>query len=259
MSEQTGLWIYCVVENRGKLPFEAAGIHGTSPVFAVAHGDFAMLVSKEPMKKYPLERSILIAHQRINEQAMQMGTVLPVRFCTMAENEEQIVKEVLDNGEKISEFKKARAFVKGKNEFGLRARWKNLDQVFQEIGEENEKVKIAKEKTEEQKGERLRMSLIEVGHLVQEGLEEKKTAVQEALTRDLIPLAVQYKKNNVLGDANILNAAFLVDEKKQAEFDRAVNDLVGGQEDKIQFKYVGPIPPFNFVEIVIHFNGKKGA
>lgn len=259
MSEQTGLWIYCVVENRGKLPFEAAGIHETSPVFAVAHGDFAMLVSKEPLKKYPLVRDTLIAHQRINEQAMQAGTVLPVRFCTMAENEEQIVKEVLGNEEKISEFKRAQVFVKGKNEFGLRARWKNLGQVFQEIGEENEKVKMAKEKAGGQKGEGLRMSLIEVGHLVQEGLEEKKTAVEKALTKDLIPLAVQYKKNNVLGDANILNAAFLVDEKKQAEFDRAVNTLVGGQEDKIQFKYVGPIPPFNFVEIVIHFNGKKGA
>jgi len=74
------------------------------------------------------------------------------------------------------------------------------------------------------------------------------------LDRELSPHAAQYKNNHTLGDANILNAVFLVEQDKQAEFDATVNALVEKHECEIHFKYVGPAPPFNFVEIVIRWD-----
>ena len=260
MEARQGLWVYCVIENKGIPKWDVLGIHGTSPVYLVGHDDFAMVVSQEPMKKYPLVRDTLIAHQLVNEKVMQLQPVLPVRFCTMAENEEQIIEEVLKRKERIEEFHKTLTHIRDKNEFGLRARWKDLEQVFVDIGKENEKVKTAKEQTLKFQGEKQRMALIEVGHVVKDALEEKKGATTEDLLKELIPLSSEYKENNVLGDMNILNAAFLVEKKKQEQFDEAVNKVVSFNEDKIQFRYVGPTPPFNFVEIVILWNetGKKG-
>jgi len=252
--EQTGLWVYCVIENKGPLQLELNGIHGTSPVTSVAHGDFALIVSKEPMKKYPLMRDTLVAHQLVNEKVMQTQAVLPVRFCTMASNAEQIVDQVLKNEERTEEFRKAVTEIRDKNEYGFRARWKNLDQVFANLPNENEKLGAAKKNVLKLVERERRGALIEIGHLVQAALEEKNTATAESMIRELSPLAFRHKKNSVLGDMNILNAAFLVEEKRQEEFDAAVNALVAKQESDIQFKYVGPIPPFNFIEIVIRWD-----
>src|SRR3989338_7348825 len=95
MSDPIGLWLYCIIENRGEMAWDCLGIHGTSQVVAIAGGKFAAVVSAEPIKKYPLVRDYLITHQKVNETVMQTHRVLPVRFCTMAENKEKIIDEVL--------------------------------------------------------------------------------------------------------------------------------------------------------------------
>lgn len=255
MNGKMGLWVYCVVENKGELKVDALGIHGISPVYTVAHGDFAMVVSEEPMKKYPLVRDFLIAHQLVNEKVMQKQPVLPVKFCTMAENETQIIEQVLKQKGRIDEFSRTLEEIQGRAEYGLRARWKNLDEIFADLERESEKVKKAKERVLKIASDKRQGALIDIGHVVKEAIEEKNAGMGKTLVAALTPHAVQCKKNNVLGDMNILNAAFLVEEKKQTAFDEAVNALVSSHEAQIQFKYVGPIPPFNFVEIVIRWDG----
>jgi hypothetical protein len=49
----------------------------------------------------------------------------------------------------------------------------------------------------------------------------------------------------------ILNAAFLINNEKETEFDREVNELADKYGDRVVFKYVGTLPPFNFVNLVI--------
>jgi hypothetical protein len=50
----------------------------------------------------------------------------------------------------------------------------------------------------------------------------------------------------------IVNSAFLIEEIKEASFDQKVNEMVSKHSDKINFKYVGTVPPFNFVNIEIN-------
>lgn len=256
-AEQIGLWVYCVIENKGPLAIEAMGIHGTSPVFIVAHGAFAMVVSKEPMKKYPLVRDILIAHQLVNEKVMQVQPVLPVKFCTMAEDENQIVEEVLKQKDKVQEFRKTVDEIRGKTEFGLRVRWKDLDKILANLPHENERLKTAKENVLKLSDRERHSALIEIGHIVKEALEKKNEKTADTLMEALIPYSTQQKKNKVLGDMNIMNAAFMVEESKQEKFDGAVNDLVAKYESEMQLKYVGPTPPFNFIEIVLRWETQK--
>ncbi len=49
----------------------------------------------------------------------------------------------------------------------------------------------------------------------------------------------------------IINAAFLVENDREQEFDRNVNEIAETDGDKIKFKYVGTVPPFNFVNLAI--------
>jgi len=45
--------------------------------------------------------------------------------------------------------------------------------------------------------------------------------------------------------------AFLVETEREAEFDRRVEALGDAVDGRLRVKYVGPVPPSNFVEIVV--------
>ena len=47
----------------------------------------------------------------------------------------------------------------------------------------------------------------------------------------------------------ILNAAFLVDRAQEQAFDEHVKETSRKYEDVLSFKYSGPWPPYNFVNI----------
>ena len=47
----------------------------------------------------------------------------------------------------------------------------------------------------------------------------------------------------------ILNAAFLVDRRAEKQFDERVKAISRQYEDLLTFKYTGPWPPYNFVNI----------
>jgi len=53
----------------------------------------------------------------------------------------------------------------------------------------------------------------------------------------------------------VLNGAFLVDAAKESDFDEAVQSLDQDFGDRLMFKYVGPVPPYNFVNIVVNWGG----
>lgn len=257
MTEKIGLWMYCIIENKGEMKWDCLGIHGTSPVFTVSSGGFTAVVSEEPMKKYQLVRDYLMAHQKVNEAVMKTHRVLPVRFCTMTENAERIINEALVPNS--AEFKGKLAEIAGCDEHGLRVRWKDLDRVFREIGETDEQVRKKKELILNLPEQQRRTELIDVGHLVQAAVQKKNEKTAQAFVDELTPLAVNFKKNNTLGDAMVMNTAFLVKKEKQEAFDQKINELDSRYGEALQFKYVGPVPPFNFVEIVIKWQEEKNV
>ncbi len=62
---------------------------------------------------------------------------------------------------------------------------------------------------------------------------------------------MEHKANNVMGDQMVTNSAFLVNKDREKAFDAAVEKLSTIHNGKVKFKYVGPVPPCNFVEIVV--------
>jgi len=59
---------------------------------------------------------------------------------------------------------------------------------------------------------------------------------------------VAARANKPIGDRMILNAAFLISRDKEAAFDARVKEL-GARHGKLTFRYTGPWPPYNFVNI----------
>jgi hypothetical protein len=92
------------------------------------------------------------------------------------------------------------------------------------------------------------------GQLVAQGSERTVSKMSrserygsEILDR-LRDVAVASRINKPIGDKMIMNAAFLVSRDQEAAFDSRVKSIAA-KHDKLTFKYTGPWPPYNFVNI----------
>ncbi|MBC8234045.1 GvpL/GvpF family gas vesicle protein [bacterium] len=245
-----GKYIYCIIDADENVYFGPIGIGENKPVVTtVNYKDIAAVVSTTPIKKYRVSRENSVAHEFVVEAAMEDYTILPVRFGTIAKNE-ILIQAVLER--RYSEFKDTLSQMKGKVELGVKVTWRE-DVIFEEIVNENEDIRALKDEIaasslppEQTHWERAR-----VGEMVELAMDSKREEEAANILQRLKPYCVDFRENRVLLDRMILNAAFLVDKSREEEFDKQVKTLDAEQEDRLIIKYVGPIVPYNFVDIVI--------
>jgi hypothetical protein len=91
--------------------------------------------------------------------------------------------------------------------------------------------------------------------MVAEALKKEIETYKKQILDILSPIADDVKITDNYGNLMILNAAFLIKEVKEPEFDEAVNELDQKYGDIMTFKYVGTLPPYNFVNLSINTKG----
>lgn len=251
--ERESKYIYAIIKTDGPREFKSLGIGGRGDkVYTVPYHSLAAVVSSSPIVKYPVSRDNTMAHQKILEEVMKEFTLLPVRFGCIAEQEKDIQEKVLKS--RYQEFTNLLAEMKGKVELGVRAFWTEMEKVFAEIVIENKLIASLKKKIEREKSaQKVYAGKMKIGEMVEHFLEEKKKKEADRLLRNFTSLAEDYKQNRVLGDRNILNAAFLVNKKKEKKFDRQINKLAKELGNRTKLNYFGPIPPYSFVEVVVNW------
>jgi hypothetical protein len=94
---------------------------------------------------------------------------------------------------------------------------------------------------------------IRLGQLTETAISAKGEAESEAILDALSPLAVDTQVNENFMEMMILNAAFLVDKSQEPAFDAGVTAMGEAQAGRLMFKYVGPLPPYNFVTIKVRW------
>mgnify|MGYP001613648948 CR=1 FL=1 len=235
-----GLYIYCIIGTGEARNFGAFGVGGRGdPVTTIAYRDLGAVVSSVSMDRYVVGQETMLCHERVIEKVMAEHTVLPVRFYTVAPNAEE-VRSLLRS--RYTELKALLRELDNKVELGLKALWKEMEQVLRDALGNNASSELRWEASLPG-GEAARRARV--------ALEGKKTETAEQVLQLLRPLAVDLRLNRTYGDDMIMNAAFLVDRTREREFDARVERLSAEYSGSIQFKYVGPAPPYSFVNIVI--------
>jgi hypothetical protein len=246
--DKEGKYIYCIIKTDSSPNFGPIGIGGCGDeVTTISCEGLSAVVSNTPMTRYTLSRENLITHEKVIEKVMQEFTVLPVRFCSIAESADEI-RNLL--GKRHREFKSLLRDMDGKIELGLKCFFKDMKAIYKEIA--NSPEVSAKRK----KGASSLDDQIEAGKLVERLLENKKEAEGEEILSHLRRSAYDIALGKLLTENMFLNASFLVDKAREPEFDTLVDRLDKKYKDRGQFKYVGPVPPFNFVNVVIHEEGE---
>ena len=247
-----GKYLYCVIKERNSKKFNILGQEGKE-VYTINEGNLAIVVSDTPKEEYSFIKEHLTCHQKVIEEVMKEGyDVLPVRFSTVAKSEEDVREKVLKGYRK--EILETFPIVEGRVELGLRAFWKDMPSIFQEILRENPEIQRVKEEAQKNP---FQMKVAGVGELVQKTLDAKREKEAQKILSPLKKLAVDFKEREllrsreVMKDSMILSSAFLVKKEKVEEFDQKVEELMKEYENRVKLIYVGPIPPFNFVSLVL--------
>jgi len=249
VATRQGKYIYCVIDSDQPQSFGPLGIGGRGDqLHTICFNDIAALVSDAPLGKYRVSRENSLAHQKAIEEVMDGYTTLPVRFATVAEDEEK-VKRIL--GKEHDRFKDLLDSIKDKTELGFKAMFEE-EVIYKNILEKYEDISLLKEKIATVAPEKSHYQRMEIGKMVEDALQRERQIVKDDIINTLSPLAVEVKTNDTYGELMIINAAFFVEKEKEADFDQQVQQLGDKYSEKVTFKYVGPLPPFNFVNISIN-------
>ena len=249
--EKEGKYIYCIIATSQERNFGPIGIGNRGDeVSTIGYDDLSMVVSGHPMTKFVVNRENMLAHEKVNEEVMkEFDSVLPVRFGTIASNADEL-RNLLDR--RYREFKNLLRDMDHKIELGVKGIWKNMDVIFKEVVDENKAIKRTKEDIQNDKNKKNIQAKMEVGKMVEKELEKKREKEAERIVDVLRRTTLDYKLNKTISDGMFINAAFLVDKGREKEFDNIMDDLNNEYKNRIKFMYAGPLPVFNFVNIVIY-------
>ncbi|PYR39880.1 MAG: hypothetical protein DMF93_12680 [Acidobacteria bacterium] len=178
-----------------------------------------------------------------SETVMREHTVIPMSFGTIFKTREDIVELLRSAAEAFGDVLNK---MQNKLEFGLKVLW-DRDQAVREVELEDEDISRLKKEISGQKGPTY-FARMQYGRLIDSALQARSERYVADILEQLREVSVASRINKPIGDKMIMNAAFLISRDEESAFDTKVKSIAA-RFDKLTFKYTGPWPPYNFVNI----------
>ena len=244
MSPQ-GEYIYGIVEEPNLRKFSFPGV-GSADVYTINHEQIAAVVSDTEFSEIDPTRKNVQAHTIAQEALLKEYNLLPMGFGMVAAGKGE-VRRLLENNYDglLGELHR----LAGKIEVELKVFWEQ-EAVVKELQGENAELSRLKAKINTASSPvEVQNLLSTAGKLVESIVCDWKTRYAELVYAILQKLSFEAKVNNPVGIKNLLNASFLIEKPRESEFKEQVYKLDAKFQGKMNFKYVGPLPPYNFVNL----------
>jgi hypothetical protein len=235
----TGLYCYGVVSARDARA-QPRGV-GDEPVQPLVHGKVAALTSPAPGMVRARRRDLL-AHMDVLGAAFEDGPVLPLRFGTVFESDDALVRDFLAPRE--DELAALLKEIAGQVELRVTAHYR-ADALLAEIVRENRRVAALRDATRNGAGP---PALVELGELVAAEVRARTARDTRALLERLRSHALRYDVTEEPIEYQLLRASFLVERKRVPKLESELERFAGEQAGRVDVKLVGPLPPHSFVE-----------
>jgi hypothetical protein len=249
-----GKYIYGIIRNAAPLNYGPIGMGKRADVvYSISFNGISAIVSNSPVIIYEARRVNMITHEKVLEEVMKQFTVLPVRFSTISEhNDDAGILRIIEKDYK--KFDDMLTKMEGKKELGLKVLAHEAP-IYESILEKYDEIRLLKAKLINLPVDKTHYQRMKIGEMVVEALKKETENYKNIILDVLNPLADDLKINDNYGEMMILNAAFLIKNTTEPEFDKVVNDLDEKYGQFMTFKYVGTLPPYNFVNLVINTKG----
>ena len=238
------LYSYSIINSGEKLPNSINGIEGAY-VYNLPYRDIGIVVS-EFNEHGVKELKDVLDHEKVVENLMKKFTVLPFKFFTVLKNTEAVFS-MMDKY--YDDFIKNLDRLHNKVEFGLKVVWDGdiiRDHIINSYEENNSLLFTANNSpvtdfiNEKFKNYKINNDFTTKAHECVEFVNKffNKFAIEKKL--DIL------KTNNL-----ILNAFYLVEQKKQNDFKKAYKALMNNTNN-LKYLFSGPWPPYNFISLNKH-------
>lgn len=249
-------YLYCLIETHKDIGYLSHGVDGDSPVYTVRFRDIAAVTSDIEKDVIKATAEDCLLHEKVLEEVMKDSTVLPFEFGTVAPDKEAVLGLLKDN---YSRIKKVIRDLKNKLEVNVRAVWTNMGKIFQEIVSENRDIALYKEMIAKKSLNETYEDRIKIGQLVAQALYVKKEREMDSIVSELKRESVGYVPGRVVGDNMIMSGAFLVKKANMARFESVLFKLGDKLNSRVDFRYMGPLPPYDFTDLKLTVSKKSGA
>jgi hypothetical protein len=242
-------YLYCIIEADKPLTFAAPGVGGAEHVVhTINHRGLAAVVSASPAIGYESTKRNMTAHMKVLEEVMRSHTILPIRFNSVSPNADSVRDDVLAPG---ADSLKARLVrIGGHVEMGVKALWRE-DVLYEEIVAAHDDIRRLRDRVEGRPPEATYRERLRLGEMVEQALIDKRARESEAMLALLRPYAKEVVVRDPIIERMALNVALLLKASDQAPFEQRLSALDADESARMTFKCVGPVPPYNFVEIAL--------
>jgi len=241
-----GRYVYGIIEAGERIPCGRMGIGGKGEaVYTFNYQDIAAVVSRTSVFIFDPTRENALAHEHVIETVMKTHTIIPMSFGTVFRTDDDI-REVLKSI--YASLKDVLKQMSGKLEFGLKVNW-DRDRIIEELKEDDEEIRRFHQEITRKHLQSTYLARMQLGRMIDKSLAERSGLYVRDIYEALRSCCVASRDNKPIGDKMIMNAAFLVERQRETEFDAVVNKIARKYGNRLNFKYTGPWPPYNFVNI----------
>ncbi|WP_324788035.1 GvpL/GvpF family gas vesicle protein [Streptomyces sp. H51] len=210
------------------------------PVRILQAGELVAVVSDAPEGLRP-KRKDLLAHQNVLSEAGAGGCVLPMRFGSVAQDDDTVTSVL---AERADHYKERLQALDGKVEYNVKA-VHDEEAVLHRVMSENAELRGMAEANRQAGGgsyeDRLRL-----GEMVADAVKAREGEDAEAVRSALEPLADTIS----VGPEStgwLANISFLVERGSAEDFLAGVEEVRSSQPH-LELRVNGPLPPYSFVE-----------
>ena len=223
------------------LPKDMGGVGDPPlPVRVLEAGELAAIVSDAPEGLRP-KRKDLLAHQNVLAEAGAAGVVLPMRFGSVAPDDDTVTGVLADRAEHYKERLQA---LDGKVEYNVKATHQE-EAVLHRVMSENPEIRAMSDANRQAGGgsyeQRLRL-----GEMVVAAVKDREAEDASELQRALESVAADVSAGPE-SSGWLVNLSFLVDRDSAESFLAEVEQVRKGHPH-IELRVNGPLPPYSFVE-----------
>jgi len=202
-------------------------------------------VSTIPDGELRLQRDAILAHADVLGAAFEHGAVLPFRFGTVLADDEAVIRDLLAPG--ASTLAARLDALEGKAEMQVKATYRE-EPLLRSILARDPALTRSVQRNQGLPPAATHFERMRIGEAVAGAVQARRVADQRTLVDALAPLALAHAVSPPHHERAVLNAGFLVERERLARFDQATEALSVEWGEEIEFKLIGPLPPYSFAD-----------
>jgi hypothetical protein len=217
-------------------------------VRAVDGGGLQALVADVPGRWRTAGRADLEAHDRVLGELIDHETVVPMRFGVVMASDEEVRERLLEPH--AGELTALLDTLEGHVQMSVKAYYVD-DALLREVLRRRPWLKRRADALNALPVAVSQHQRIGLGREVAEAVEEQRVLDEQMLAAPLADVAADVRLQPPPSDRQAASIQLLVADERRPELDAAVHELAREHGDRFAIRYVGPVPPYSFSDVVL--------